>query len=636
MREGWGAAPEGWGVLPEWWEGRVRRLTLVAAAVFLVLAVTLANLQLGPVSETYRRLADRNRIRILDIPAPRGEIFARNGEPLATNRPAFALSLVFLGWDEVRQSAARLGELLGLDPAEVEARVKAQGYRLYQPVRIVDDLTPEQQSVVEEHSFELPGVVIEVRPRRFYPLGTTAAHVLGYLREAGPEDVAQRGYRPGDLIGRSGLEAALEDSLRGRDGGRQVEVNHRGFPVRDLPPVTPPVPGKDVVLTIDLALQQAAERALAATIARLQRNYPGARAGAVVALDVQTGGVLALVSYPAFDPNVFTRPLAAEEWSALTSPDRPLWNRAIGGVYAPGSTFKMVTAVAALMEGKVTPEEKVVCPGYHPVTAGWSRPKRCWVRSGHGAVDLRQAIARSCDVYFYEMARRVGVDGIARWAAAFGLGQKTGIALPGEAGGVLASTAYKEWAYHARASDGSRLFPWIDTPRWQYPAEDMDAAIGQGFQSFTPLQMAAYTSVIANGGVRYRPRLVQEVRDAAGNVQEFPPEEIGRVDLPEWVWRTIREGMRAVTQPGGTAGGVFAGFPMAVAGKTGTAENPHGDDHAWFVCYAPYEQPRVALAVLIEQGGHGTAAAAVARDILADYFRLQMPEVPGSAITTGE
>ncbi|MDI6894146.1 MAG: penicillin-binding protein 2 [Bacillota bacterium] len=622
--------------MPEGWEGRIRRLSLAVMGVFLILAIALAYLQLGPASETYRRLADRNRIRILDIPAPRGEIFDRNGRPLATNRPAFGLSLVFLGWDEVRESAARLGELLGLDPTEVQARVKAQGYRLYQPVRIVEDLTPEQQSVVEEHSYELPGVVIEVRPRRSYPLGTTAAHVLGYLREAGPEDVTQKGYRLGDMVGRAGLEAVLEDSLRGRDGGRQVEVNHRGFPVRDIPPVTAPAPGKDVVLTIDLGLQQAAERALAATIERLQEKYPGARAGAVVALDVNTGGVLALVSYPGFDPNVFTRPLTAEEWAHLTSPDRPLWNRAIGGVYAPGSTFKMATAIAAVMEGKVTPEEKVVCRGYHPLTAGWPRPKRCWVRSGHGPVDLRQAIARSCDVYFYEMARRVGVDGIARWAAALGLGQKTQIGLPGEAGGVLASTGYKEWAYQARASDGSRLFPWIDTPRWQYPAEDMDAGIGQGFQSFTPLQMAVYTSVIANGGVRYRPRLVREVRDAAGNVQEFPPEEEGRVELPEEVWRAVREGMRAVTLPGGTAGGVFAGFPVAVAGKTGTAENPHGDDHAWFVCYAPYEQPRLAMAVLIEQGGHGTAAAGVARDILADYFHLEAPGLPGSAITTGE
>jgi len=622
--------------VPEGWDRRIHRLVFVVMGVFLVLALSLAYLQLGPASETYRRLADRNRIRILDIPAPRGEIFDRNGCALATNRPAFGLSLVFLGWDEVRQSAARLGELLGLDPARVQERVRAQGYRLYQPVRILDDLTPEQQSVVEEHSSELPGVVIEVRPRRYYPLGTTAAHVLGYLREVGPEELSQKGYKLGDMIGRSGLEAALEESLRGQDGGRQVEVNHRGFPVRDIPPVTHPVPGKDVYLTIDLELQQAAENALARTIGRLQEKYPGARAGAVVALDVHTGEVLALVSYPAFDPNVFTRPVAADEWAQLTSPDRPLWNRAIGGVYAPGSTFKMVTAIAALMEGKVTPEEKVVCRGFHPVSANWSRPKRCWVRAGHGPVDLHQAIAKSCDVYFYEMARRVGVDGIAKWATAFGLGQKTHIGLAGEAAGVVASTAYKEWAYHARTSDGSRLFPWIDTPRWQYPAEDMDAAIGQGFHSFTPLQMAVYTSMLANGGVRYRPQLVREARDAAGNPQEFAPQEEGRVELPGPVWDAVRAGMRAVTLPGGTAGGVFAGFPVAVAGKTGTAENPHGDDHAWFVCYAPYQEPRIALAVLIEQGGHGTAAAAVARDVLTQFFHVEATILPGSTITTGE
>lgn len=607
----------------EGWEKRIGRLLLVALAMFTVLAVSLAWLQLGPAAATYRRLADRNRIRILDIPAPRGEIFDRHGVPLASNRPAFGLSLMFLGWEEVRQSASRLGDLLGLDPTEVERKVREQGYRLYQPVRILDDLTPEQQSVVEEHSHELPGVVIEVRPRRFYPLGTTAAHLLGYLREVGPDEVTQKGYKLGDLVGRSGLEAFLEESLRGRDGGRQVEVNHRGFPVRDIPPVTEPVPGQDVVLTIDLKLQQAAEAVLAEAISRLQEKYPGARAGAVVGMDVHTGEILALVSYPTFDPNLFTRPLTRDEWNLLTSPDRPLWNRAIAGVYAPGSTFKMVTAVAALMEGKVTPEEKVVCRGYHPATAGWSKPKRCWARGGHGPVDLRQAIARSCDVYFYEMARRVGVDALAKWATAFGLGQKTGIDLAGEAAGVVASTAYKEWAYNARSASGNRLFPWIDTPRWQYPAEDMDAGIGQGFHSFTPLQMTVYTSMLANGGIRYRPQLVREVRDAAGQKQEFTPDRQERVDLPAKVWQALREGMRAVTLPGGTAGGVFAGFPLAVAGKTGTAENPHGDDHAWFVCYAPYEQPRLALTVLIEQGGGGTAAAAVARDILARYFDLQ-------------
>lgn len=622
--------------MPEGWQKRIGRLMWVVAGIFLILALNLAYLQLGPVSATYRRLADRNRIRILDVPAPRGEIFDRNGVPLATNRPSFGLSLVFLGWEEVHQSAARLGELLGLDPADVERRVRAQGYRLYQPVRILDDLTPEQQSVVEEHGYELPGVVIEVRPRRLYPLGTTAAHLLGYLREVGPEEVGQKGYRLGDLVGRSGLEAALEDVMRGRDGGRQVEVNHRGFPVRDIPPINPPVPGRDAVLTIDLELQRAAEEALAQTIARLQARYPGARAGAVVALDPRTGEVLALVSYPAFDPNVFTRPIPTDEWAHLTSPDRPLWNRAVGGVYAPGSTFKMITAIAALMEGKVSPEDKVVCPGFHPVTAGWARPKRCWVRGGHGAVNLEQAIARSCDVYFYEMARRTGVDAIARWATAFGLGQKTQIGLGGEATGVVASTAYKEWAYHARSADGSRVFPWIDTPRWQYPAEDMDAGIGQGFHAFTPVQMAVYTSMLANGGVRYRPQLVREVRDAAGGQQSFPPQEEGRVDLPDWVWQAVRAGMRSVTLPGGTAGGVFAGFPLAVAGKTGTAENPHGDDHAWFVCYAPYEEPTIAMAVLIEQGGHGTAAAAVARDILARYFHLETATLPGAVITTGE
>lgn len=629
--------------MPREWEKRIRNLTLVVAAVFLVLALTLASLQLGPAGEAYARLADRNRLRILTIPASRGEIFDREGVPLASNRPSFGLSLVFLGGDEVRQSARRLGELLGLDPAEIEARVKAQGYRLYQPVRLLENLTPEQQSVVEEHGYELPGVMIEVRPQRYYPLGATAAHVLGYLREIGPEELAEKapqGYRLGDMVGRAGVEAMWETTLRGRDGGRQVEVNYRGFPVRDIPPVTDPVPGRDLQLTIDVRLQQAAEKALADMILRLQqgpgRRYPGARAGAVVALDPRTGEVLALVSYPAFDPNSFTGPLSGEEWSRLMGPERPLWNRALSGAYAPGSTFKMVTAVAALMENQVSPGDRVFCPGYHPLTAGWSRAKRCWVRSGHGSVDLKKAIAQSCDVYFYEMARRLGVDAIARWAGAFGFGAKSGISLPGESAGTVASTGYKAWAYGARAKDGSRLFPWIDTPRWQYPAEDMDAAIGQGFQSVTPLQMAVYVSMLANGGIRYRPWLVREIRGPAGEKQAFGPEELGRVELPPQVWDAVRTGMRAATAPGGTAGGVFAGFPVPVAGKTGTAENPHGDDHAWFVCYAPYENPTLALAVLIEQGGHGTAAAAVAREILANYLGVKTEEPPRSAVTTGE
>ncbi|HHY93972.1 MAG TPA: penicillin-binding protein 2 [Firmicutes bacterium] len=620
---------------------RLQRLTWVVTAVIAVLALTLASMQLGPAAAKYASLADRNRLRLLTIPAPRGEIFDRKGVPLAGNRPTFGLSLMFLGWDEVRESAARLGELLGLDPGQIEERVKAQGYRLYQPVRIVEALTPEQQSVVEEHSYELPGVVVEVQPQRFYPNGTLAAHVLGYMREIGPQELEDKeGYRLGDLVGKSGLEAMLEPVLRGKDGGRQVEVNHRGFPVRDIPPATDPVPGKDVTLSLDADLQKAAEQALADTITRLQtgpgKKYPGAKAGAVVALDPATGEVLALVSYPAFDPNVFTSPVSAEDWSRLSGPERPLWNRAISGTYAPGSTFKMVTATAALMEGKVRASERVLCPGFHPITAAWSRPKRCWARGGHGAVDLRQAIAKSCDVYFYEMGRRLGVDGIARWARAYGFGSRTGIELAGESAGTVASTEYKAWAYAARAKDGSRLFPWIDTPRWQYPAEDMDASIGQGFQNVTPLQMAVYTAAIANGGIRYRPLLVKEIRDPAGAVEKFAPYEEGRISLPDEVWRAIREGMRAVTLPGGTAAGVFAGFPVEVAGKTGTAQNPHGDDHGWFVCYAPYQNPTIALAVLIEQGGHGTAAAGVARQILASYFRVDTNQVSQTAITTGE
>lgn len=597
---------------------RTRRMGLVLLLVLLLLAGRMWQLQIVH-GEHYAALADGNRMRRLSIPAPRGVIRDREGRVLADNRLAFTVSIVPGGLVDNREAVVeRLSRILGRSPAEIEAALQAdQRAYPYEPLRVARDVPPEVAVAVEEQRMDLPGVMVEQEPIRRYPAGSTASHVLGYLQLASPEDLAAyQGYRPSDLVGRIGIERAYEEHLRGERGFQQVEVNALSRPIRVLGSV-PPVPGNDLVLTVDAELQRAATEAVAEQLERLKREPgrlgpPGG--GAVVVLDVKTGAVLALVSYPEYDPNMFLTGDRGAYFAQLErDPLSPLFNRAIQGVYAPGSSFKPVTLLAALERRVTTPDEVYVATGVVDVGG---RLFRDWtVTRGlppAGPVDAVTAMERSVNDYFYVMGSRAGIQAIAATARALGLGRSTGLDIrPQDAAGLVPDPAWK------RAAHGEL---------W-YPGDTANVSIGQGFLQVTPLQLAVMYAGLANRGAVYEPYLVQAIISPSGEeIYRREPRLLSYLEASPASWNTVHRSLLAVTSgERGTARSAFERFPIPVAGKTGSAQvAPSRDTHAWFAAYAPADNPEVAVAVLLEYGGGGGAAAApVACRVLAAYFHLE-------------
>ena len=406
------------------------------------------------------------------------------------------------------------------------------------------------------------------------------------------------GYKSGDIIGKFGLEKIYDKYVRGEDGGDQVEVDVSGKPVKRLGRKMP-VPGDDLVLTIDKDLQTAAEKAVDDRLAAIH-----ASAAAAVVMNPQTGEVLAMVSRPAFDPNLFAHGISSKDWAKLNNnPFHPMDNKTISGEYPPGSTFKIVTGTAALTEGKVAPEEKIFDSGHH-----WIIPKGNAEGEALGWINFQEALAHSDNVYFYEMGNRLGIDLLEKYARMFGLGQRTGIDLPYEAKGLVANREYKKKNFE----DGD----------W-YLSETFDAAIGQGFNLVTPLQAAMVMGEIAADGKRYKPHLVSRIQTQDGDViKEFQPELLSELQVPANVIRLVQEGLHDVTKFG-TAASTFRGFPVDIAGKTGTAENSQGRDHGWFVAYGPFDNPNIVVAVIVEQGGFGSQSAVpIGREILEAAFHV--------------
>lgn len=588
---------------------RLNRLTIIVIVIFLLLVTRLGYLQVVQ-GHYYERLADGNRIRLIPVMAPRGIFYDRNGIPLVSNRPGFTVSLVSFTGPVDDAVIVKLAGLLGMDPEEIRAKVR-QHNGVFEPIHIKSDLGPDVVTRIEEHRSELPGVVIDIQPIRNYVYKQFAAHVFGYVGEINEEELQKlknQGYKAGDIIGKSGLEKVYDKDIRGIDGGEQVEVDVTGRPVQVLGKKEP-VPGNNLILTIDYRIQKAAEEAVDQQLAYLQQKLgrSKAQAAAVIVMDPRTGAILAMVSRPSFDPNLFNGGISYKNWQAISSnPFDPMTNKAISGEYPPGSTFKIVTGAAALELGKVTPEEKIYDSGHH-----WLIPKGNADGEALGWIDFKVALAKSDNVYFYEMGNRVGIDNLEKYARMFGLGSVTGINLPGEAEGLVASRSYKQKVYKED---------------W-YLSETFDAAIGQGFQLVTPIQMAVLMSEVANGGHRYRPYLVQSITRPDGTVvQSFAPEEVGRLDISDKTLDVIREGLQDVTESG-TASDAFRNFPFRIAGKTGTAENPHGDDHGWFVAYAPFDNPRFTVVVVVPQGGYGAESAApIARKVLDAAFNLNQPK----------
>ena len=590
---------------------RARRLQLVFIIAFLGLITRLIFLQVVE-GERYTFLSENNRIRIKRIPGTRGMILDRQGQLLVDSRPSFDLLFIPEDAEDPEQTLRLLAHYLGQDEKEMLGVLEANKQRpAFEELVLGKDVDWPTVVAVESHQLDLPGVTLRARPRRNYADGAMGAHVLGYLGEIGPaqlKTLKDDGYVLGDEIGQYGLERRWEEVLRGQSGGQQVEVDALGRRVRVLHEVTD-VPGYTVHLTLDRELQQTAFEALQG------------REGTIVAIDVNTGAILAMVSTPAFDPNVFARGIKADEWRALIKDQqRPLSNRATQGQYPPGSTFKIIMSIAGLEEGVIDPTARISDPGFY---AFGNRAFRDWKKEGHGSVDLHRAIVESCDVYFYQLGPRIGIDRISKWAHAFGLGEKSGIALDDERSGTIPDTEWKRKRFRQ---------PW-------YPGETVSVAIGQGYVTVTPLQLVNMIATLANGGTLYRPRIVNKVESVTtGVVREYGPEIIRKIELKPSTLEHVRTALAdVVATPAGT-GGAARSNVVQIAGKTGTAQVVEmkggyvkseqlaylNRDHAWFVSYAPVENPQIAVVVMVEHGGHGgSVAAPAAKKVIEKYIEMQ-------------
>lgn len=582
-------------------DGRFRYLYWILIGIFVVLICRLVYLQIVA-GDYYHSLAEGNRLRAIPIAAMRGIMYDRNGQILVGSRPSFMVTYVPTKDGMTDDELKELSQLI--NQPEDKLREKIQKVKsAYVPTVLATDLTQDIVTKIEERRNELPGISIDVQPIRYYPYNEMAAQIFGYVGQIDEEDMkrleGQEGVSNITQIGRAGLESYYDDILRGKDGGRQVEVDAAGSPVKEMERKNP-VAGHNIHLTIDLNLQQAAEDAMDKQVA----NGIGTHGIAAVAIDPNTGAVLAMASRPSFNPNWFTRGITAKEWAQINdNPYHPMENRAIAGEYPPGSTFKLITGSAALELKKVTPDEMIFDSGRH-----WLVDMRNAGGEALGWINFTEALAKSDNVYFYEMGRRVGIEKLAEYARMFGMGKKTGIALRGEASGLVASEEYKKKTFNQD---------------W-YLGDTFNSAIGQGFQLVTPLQAAMIVSEVANGGIQYRPFIVNRIDNLDGTPYKiFAPEQVGTLAVSRSTLDLIREGMRNVTEESGTAGSLFAGFPIQVAGKTGTAENFGGVDHGWFVAYAPFDHPRIVVAVLVEQGGYGgVASGPIVKMMLEEFFHV--------------
>lgn len=606
----------------------------VIALIFIALGLRLFYLQIVR-ADAFEDLSDKNKFRIVSIPARRGDIYDRDMEVLATSKPVFTVTLIDAELTEKENVAGKLAEILHDPEITQESILQAlqKQNRRYEPV-VIKRLPYEEgiQMVtrIEERREELPGVVIREEPMRYYPFGNLAGHILGtvgLINKDELDNLEEYNYGMNDWIGKTGLEKTFEHftqvskeiGLRGKDGADQVEVNAKHQPVSTWSHKDP-VPGNSLVLTLDANLQSVMENSLEEILEKLQTERPKAQAGAAVLINVKTGAILAMASAPFINPNDFANGLPKDKVSYYWDEKlKPTFNRAISGTYPPGSTFKPVTAVAALSSGKITTDNTVYCG---PST--WIQP-RAKCPKAHGSVDLYEAMAVSCNTYFQEMGYRTGIEQLYQTGRELGLGQLTGVELPGETQGLLPSKEWKE----------SSFTGWESTWR-NYDTFYM--SMGQGYNIFTPIQMANYIATIANGGTRMKPYLVDKIVSPDNEVLEkFEPTVLNKVNASSQVFAEVQKAMRAVTEPGGTAYSIFRDFPSSVqvAAKTGTAQTGQpGDDkttdyHGLFVAFAPYDDPEIAFAGIVEYGYHGGSSAGyVAKALFEEYFGLKREPIP--------
>lgn len=597
---------------PKKFRKKIRVVTWLVLCAFFVLIARMWYLQIVR-GDTLRQRSENNRIRIQEIKPLRGLIVDTHGDILVDNQPSFDISIIPEIAKDVVGIEDRLRKLCDWKEGGLffEQSLLTVG-KPFVPVRVARNIGRDKLAVVETNSLDLPGVIVDVVPVREYIYGKMMAHILGYVGEISAfelEGSAPATYRPDDIVGKYGIEKYLDGPLKGKSGGEQVEVDVAGRRLNVLGRIDP-TSGYRIVLNIDSDLQKVCWDAFRE------------KAGTVIVMDPRTGAIMAMVSRPSFDPNLFNRGISAEDWKELTTnPLCPLQDRAISGQYPPGSTYKMIVAVAALEEGLITEETEISCDGTYQMG---NRTFRCWKKRGHGTVDLHRAIVESCDVYFYHLGEMLGVDKLAEYARRLGFGSRTGISLPGEKAGLVPT---KEWKL--------RRFK----EPWQ-KGETTSLSIGQGFALVTPLQLLRAYCALANGGTLYRPRLVKRIETEDGQtIGEFPPESEGSIPVSRENIDIVKHALwGAVNEPHGT-GWALKRKEKDVCGKTGTAQVislPEDDedqkdevpyrfkDHALFVCFAPYAAPTVAVAVVVEHGGHGgSAAAPIARRVIDGYFNLQ-------------
>ncbi len=591
--------------------------SIIIISFFAILVSRLWFLQIQQ-GEMYSKQADNNRVRYVDVAPPRGNVFDSEGREVVTNRPSFN---VVMSREDNRLDndlLKKIASYLEVDVSDLLGKIRKMADEPgHIPIRLAEDIDWEKVALIENNRLELPGIRIEVVPLRVYHYGNYASHLIGYLGEISDKELEKADpgiYRGGDLVGKMGIERLRESDLRGEKGREYMEVNALGFEQQYLKGIEP-LPGSDLHLTINMDLQRAAEDIMAAQD----------KAGSVVAIEVNNGRVLAAASSPPLKLDEFIGGISTKAWQALLDdPRHPLINKTVQGQYPPASTYKIVTALAGLGEHVITPETVIFCPGHYRFG---NRTYRCWKRGGHGAVDLERALSESCDVYFYQVGQRLGVDRLAGYANRLGLGRKTGVDMEHEKSGLIPTAAWKKRRYNTKWQEG----------------ETLSVAIGQGFDLATPIQVCLMTSALANGGTIYKPGIIESIRDPDGKlIEQFEPQVTERFVGQGKNMKLVRKGLiEAVNGKRGT------GKParlknITVAGKTGTAQVvrlkqykhlkekdiPYKyRDHAWFTCFAPAENPEIAVTVLVEHGLHGSSGAApIARAVMEAYFKDRLQE----------
>ena len=590
---------------------RLQTLLGLCLVLFAILLGRMMYLQLWR-GEYYTKQSDGNRLRQSRIIAPRGLVYDKDGKELVNNLPGYAVVLQKQS-DYKPETLEHISQLLDIPIVDIKKKIK-ESRNYYEPILLKNNVSQEMVTKIEEQRRYMPEVMLSVQPIRNYPYKELAVHALGYVGEVSSYEIAKglfKNVTQGSIVGKSGLEKSYDKILRGEDGSFMEEVDVAGNVVKHYDSVQP-VPGKNLQLTLDFRLQKALEEFTDKHLAYLRNSglAPRARAAAVVALDPRNGAVRAMVSRPGYDPNLFVHGISSKDWDRINNDDAyPLNNKVISGEYPPGSTFKIVTGSAAFELNKVGLNEPIFDGGFHPLVPTMGNA------GGEvlGWLTFISSLAMSDNVYFYELGNRVGIDNIAKYARIYGFGQKTGIDLEGESRGLVASKQVKReiWDEDWRLGD------------------TFNAAIGQGFNLTTPIQLSVMLSIVANGGIKYQPYLVDSILNADGTLFEKPKRAEGKhIDVSQQTIDYMRQGMSATTQEGGTAS-YFSQLPKPIAGKTGTAENSHGRDHGLFVAYGPVDDPELVVVCIVEQGGFGsTAAGPIVYRAFEEFFKERgwMPE----------